>query len=258
MSYVAGVLPFNPIGAGSVSSSASATSIGITLGGTFGVKQIVIAVIYSGMDPRNFSDAGGGWVRIAADWDGANSFGLSMWATILNHASSRPSLTSPVAGSYVSYCYAFATQPAHASLAFALSEYVDGGPMWSATADSRSHTFNPYVGGGKAFDGAQGLSLFAAGCKNNATVLPTATAPSGVTERFDTGVTAAPSFNVWLGYRSGAQQGSPDLYSTITNSTFWSNTSTRTNRCSLRAFIPVVGHVAAHRGRYGSARRIAG
>jgi hypothetical protein len=178
-----------------------------------------------------------------------------VWGGFLRRTSGVLGLTAASSGNYCSQCYAY--RPVNAGLRFALSEAVDDRDWYNATADSRVQSWNPMRGPGLAILNAQGITLLAAGCTNNASVLPTASAPTGWTERFDTGTTAAPSFNIWLGDRNIGTPGAPDQHATVTNASFWSNTSARTKRAGIRVFIPIVGYAAARRGRYGAARRIA-
>lgn len=235
-----------------MTSGSATTAVTVTASASVAPHDLLVLVLYTSVNCCDALDAGEGWVLLDGGFDGTNNYGFSMWGCISARAgATRNGLTLSSSGNWRAQNYAY--RPI-APFRFHLGGRIAGGDWFNATADSRSMSWNPFRGAGNAALFVQGISLLAAGCTNNASVLPTATAPTSHTERFDTGATTAPASNVWLGDKTTVTAGTVDIYSTITNATFWSNTSARTNRACARAFVPVLS--GALTGRYVAPRRI--
>jgi hypothetical protein len=255
VSYLSGVAPFTTVATGSQQSSAAgSTAVVFGFPAAAVVGDLTIGLLYSTVDPMAAVDAGEGWKLLAGAYDAANSYGLAMWGVINTRpgASGRAGITLATSGPWLSYTYTF--RPVY-PFRFDLGAAVNAQNPYMATADSRTQQFNSYEAAGPAHTIAQGLTLIAAGCTNNGTVIPTAAALSNHTERIDNGATSPP-FNVSLQSRHVFGVGTAiDVYSVLSSTTYWSNTSARTKRVGLRAFVPVVGATMGNRNRYLASRR---
>jgi len=256
MSYYSGAVPYLAVAQGNLTSGTASATVTTEATTQTLPGDLLVLVLYATVDPAAAIDAGEGWVLLDSGFDGANGYGIAMWVAVSAKAGlTRTGLTLASSGNWAAVLSFF--RPL-SSLRWGLSGKVAGGNWYNATADSRSMSWNPYRGAGFAGNGLQGVELLGAGCANGG-VVPTATAPTGYTERADQGIVAAPSMNISLNYRVPATANLVTNYAltTVTNSTYYTTSGAQTNRASVRGFVPIVG-LSSYPGRYFSGRRFMG
>jgi hypothetical protein len=264
MSYYWNGPPGIRLSEGAVQSGTASTAVTSATTAQTAVGQALVMVVYANVDQLGAVDTGEGWVQVESQFDATNNIGLAIYFVIARRpGATRVGITLPTAGNWVSatgiLTMGLDTARQQAPIQFDLGARCGAGNMWVDLTDVRSMTWDPWKNGwGNGGNGAQGVEIIACGCSNGGTV-PTATAPTGYSELLDNGVSAAPSYNVWAGFRNASTSGAAVNYfgQTVTNSTFFSTTGSQTNRCSIRGYIPFCA-LSHSPGRYLSRRRIMG
>lgn len=259
-------VPCYAVTEGTLMSGTSSADVTAQAASTTAVGNLLVMVLYATVDPGNARDAGEGWVLLDSAFDAGNSFGVAIWVAISRRAgTTRSGLTLASAGNWANAVAIFrlayaSTWPEYNHLFWDLAGRVRGGTWYSGTADSRTMSWSPMEGPGVAGNGFMGIELLGAGCYNGGTV-PTATAPTGYTERIDQGVATGAMMNVSLNYRTPTSANgtlaTDYALQTVSVANYYSVSGAQTNRAAVRGFIPIGGS-CHYPGAYLSHRRMRG
>jgi len=254
MSYISGAIaiPFTAVGNGTLTTNAGSTTVTVTANASTQAHDLIVLVVYAAADLTLAVDAGEGWQVLDVGWDSTNSFSVGMFVCVsARDGATRNGLTLPASAAWTAQNTSF--RVVHRGvMRWNLAQMSRSTDWFNASASATALQIPAYRGAGKADQFYQGIELAGGGYNNGGTTTTVAGA-TNYNEHFDTGQ-VSPPHGVTLSSRSNLAQGTTNLYAAITRNL----AVAKTNRGSVRGFVPIDGPLSIDGRRYGSsARRVA-
>lgn len=254
MSYISGAiaLPFTAVGNGTLTTNSGSSTVTVTANASVQPHDLLVLVVYAATDLTLAVDAGEGWQALDVGWDSTNTFSVGMFVCVsTSNGATKAGLTLPASAAWTAQNAAY--RVVHRGvMRWNLARMVPSTNWFNASASATALTIPEYRGSGQAIQFYQGIEL-AGGGYNNGGTTTTVGAPTAYSEQFDTGQ-ASPPHGVTLAHRNNLAQGTNNLYTTTARTL----AVAKTNRGSVRGFVPIDGPLSIDGRRYGSsARRVA-